>query len=72
MRYFIYAGGGAFITAWLHWNIWAGIVAGLVAAIMLTPKASTHRVIVENIETGQVKIQPNDRATQQYLNTRND
>lgn len=70
MRFFYFAGGGALAASMLGWNIYLGMVIGLALAIVLLPSPGRHRVIVENVETGEVKIQPNDFHTKRYLSTR--
>lgn len=69
-RYFYAGGAGALAFGLLSWNIWMGAVVGLILAIMATPNGSTKRVIIEDIQTGEIKIQPNDRATQRYISGR--
>jgi hypothetical protein len=66
-RYIIFGAGGALAAGFLAWNIWLGVVIGLVAAILTTPTGSTKRVIIEDVTTGEIKIQPNDKATQRYI-----
>lgn len=70
MRFFYFALAGGIISGGLHLSIWLGVVIGLALAIVMMPRPGTHRVIVENVQTGQVKIQPNDIHTQRYLSTR--
>lgn len=66
-RYIIFGVSGAIGAGLLAWNIWLGVVIGLIAAILTTPTGSTKRVIIEDIQTGKIEIQPNDRATQRYI-----
>lgn len=70
MRYFICGAAGAFTLHWIGLNFWLGAVIGLIAAIAVSPKVSTKRVIIEDITTGEINIQPNDRATQRYIQGR--
>lgn len=66
-RYIIFAvaGGIGLSLLGLHWYL--GVIAGLVAAILVTPPTMTKRVIIEDVTTGKIEIQPNDRATQRYI-----
>lgn len=67
-RYLALAAAGSVAATMIHLNFLIGTVAGLVLAIVLTPRNITKRVIIEDVTTGQMKIQPNDRTTQSYIN----
>lgn len=69
-RYIISGVGGSILStlAGLQWY-W-GAIAGLLLAIVMTPQTGNKRVIIENVQTGEIKIQPNDRATQRYISGR--
>lgn len=67
-RYLALSAAGSVAAAMIHLNFLIGTVAGLVLAIVLTPRNITKRVIIEDVTTGQMKIQPNDRTTQSYIN----
>jgi hypothetical protein len=69
-RYLIFGISGALGAGLLAWNIWMGAVIGLITAIVTAPASSTKRVIIEDITTGEIKIQPNDKATQRYISGR--
>lgn len=70
MRYFIFGAGGALLASSVGLDIWLGVVAGLIVAILLAPRGTTKRVIIEDVTTGKIEIQPNDRATQRYISGR--
>lgn len=67
-RYLALSAAGSVAATMIHLNFLIGTVAGLVLAIVLTPRNITKRVIIEDVTTGQMKIQPNDRTTQSYIN----
>lgn len=69
-RYIIYGIGGAVGATLLGWNFWLGAVIGLITAIVTTPAASGKRVIIEDIATGKIEIQPDDSATRRYISGR--
>lgn len=63
-------------TAVAYWLFDAWMVALIVGGatwVWVGPSASgTKRVMVEDFQTGRVKIQPMDADTKRYLNTRKD
>lgn len=69
-RYIIFGAGGTVLStlAGLHWYL--GAIAGLIAAIVMTPQTINKRVIIEDVTTGKIEIQPNDKATQRYISGR--
>lgn len=70
MRFIYWGAGGALAVSLLGYSIWLGTAMGLAVAIMLTPSGSNKRVIVEDVTTGKIEIQPNDRATRRYIQGR--
>jgi hypothetical protein len=66
-RYIIYAAGGTLVVHYLGGAWYIGTIAGLIAAILLAPSTGNKRVIIEDVTTGKIEIQPNDRATQRYI-----
>lgn len=66
-RYLIPAISGGFAFFVMDLNVYLGIIAGLILGILLSPQQTTKRVIIEDVTTGEIKIQPNDRATQRYI-----
>lgn len=59
----------------LNWPWWPSLVTGLIAGILVETKfgagtQGTHRVIVEDLATGKQTIQPMDRATVKYIDSR--
>lgn len=59
----------------LNWSWWPSVVTGLIAGILIETKfgagtQGTHRVIVEDLQTGKQTIQPMDRATVKYIDSR--
>lgn len=60
----------AIAGAVLH-SLIVGLIAGAVV-FSVWQKKQTHRVIVEDLETGRITIQPMDDQTQRYLNSRKD
>jgi hypothetical protein len=67
MRFFLFGAAGALIFGGSGFSPWLGAVIGLVVAIVLTPRGTTKRVIIEDVTTGKIEIQPNDRATRNYI-----
>ena len=67
MRFIYYGAGGALVSGYLGLGFWLGVAVGLVLGILLTPRGSTKRVVIEDLATGKIEIQPNDRATQRYI-----
>jgi hypothetical protein len=66
-RHILYAAGGTLVAIYLGGDWYLGTIAGLVAAILLSPSTTSKRVIIEDVTTGKIEIQPNDRATQRYI-----
>jgi len=66
-RYIIYAIGGGIIAAYLGGAWYFGTIGGLLLAILLAPSTPTKRVIVEDVTTGKIEIQPHDAATRRYI-----
>lgn len=58
-------GGISFTYFGLSWYI--GVIAGLVIAIATGPRTVSKRVIIEDLTTGKIEIQPNDQATKRYI-----
>lgn len=71
-RYLAFGATGAFAVAMLGYSIWLGAVIGLVLAIATTPTNNGKRVIIEDIATGRLDIQPDDRATRRYVQGQGD
>jgi hypothetical protein len=69
----IILGSGAFglAIAFTH-SLLAAFVAGAVTYMLVQGKAPTKIVTIHDLETGEVKMQPMDRATEKYLNSRKD
>lgn len=67
MRFIYYGAGGALVSEYLGLGFWLGVAAGLVLGILLAPRGSSKRVVIEDLATGKIEIQPNDRATQRYI-----
>ncbi len=69
---------GAIIAAGVAFGLVGNWVIALVIGgciywvIGQATSSTTQRVMVEDIQTGRVKIQPMDEATRRYLNTRKD
>jgi len=66
-RYIYFAIGGGIIAAYLGGAWYIGTIAGLLLAILLAPSTPTKRVIVEDVTTGKIEIQPHDAATRRYI-----
>lgn len=60
---------GALAFGFTH-NALVAVIGAVLGGAFIPQAPTTHRVMVENIQTGEVKIQPMDGATQAYLNTR--
>lgn len=69
-RYIIFGTGGALAVGLLGYSIWLGAVIGLALAILTTPPNRSKRVIIEDVQTGKIEIQPDDAATRRYINGR--
>lgn len=69
-RHIPLAVGCTIIAVAVDFPWYVGTIAGLVLAILFTPSTPSHRVLIENVQTGEVKIQPNDQATQRYISGR--
>lgn len=61
----------AIILGWSH-SVTLAVGAGILAFFWSPRPMSKRRVIVEDLEKGTVQIQPHDRDTERYLNTRKD
>jgi hypothetical protein len=66
-RYTILSIAGTIGAIYLSIDWYYGTIAGLVVPILLTRSAPTKRVVIEDLTTGKIEIQPNDQATQRYI-----
>lgn len=66
----IILGTGAFgLAIALTHSLLAAVIAAIVTAAVLSPKAPTKIVMIHDTKTGETKAQPLDAATQRYINS---
>lgn len=67
----IITAGGLFF--YLHTNGWVALAAGVGIWFYMSQGAGPNKLIqVINLDTGEIKTQPMDKAGEKYLSSRND